>query len=112
MLGTDWHYSSTHGMPSDSDCSASDTSTMLAWTRQTWRLASRISQATARRTSVHLWTRCLPLYYADVLGLASGDEGQRSMTPNATRVVLHNQHDARLMNLLVVRRNAAKNSVR
>ena len=49
---------------------------------------------------MHLWTRCLPLYYADVLGLASGDEGQRSMTPNATRVVLHNQHDARLISAL------------
>ena len=68
---------------------------LLAWTRQVGRLASRISLATARRSSVHIWTRCLPPALASALAAnstATSSDGQRARAP----IVIHDAHDARL----------------
>ena len=66
---------------------------VLSWARQAARLATRLSVATGRATSVHLFTRCLPE--------DAGPLFERITTRASTHVVIHASHEQRLLDALV-----------
>ena len=69
---------------------------LLNWIRQTQRLAAAVAKRTARRASVHLWTRCI-----------SQADGPALSRAGQAPVVLHNSHDRALYDALLSMRRAA-----